>query len=591
MRHKTPAAALGLAMIAACLLAAVPARAQEPYNAPYDTNDAAAGDATPGAQAAAVAAQAAAPPPAENGIKVRPATSDGDLQQRLVALDNQLDDDQGDIRHLEAALADVRSVADAKAGEAVPEESVAAMDDGEMPFDVAGPDNDSAEEIPLVWRRLSMLVNVDLEYTSEYDTKPAKGTTIGSGDSPDFILPSGPSTSKDPNPNGAEGMFFKHMDLHFKYKFDDTMFAKLDYNVSALELDDCGVGWKDLPFPPFTSGWGDYTYSVFVGQKRQFFGLEQQTDSRNLMFPNRAMMYGGHNPFDKAATPAADPFDFFDQATTLSTGLANANEDDNADDLIAELVFERSMGIHFYHAHDFGFLNYSLGVDIVNNESEDSQDGQATDSLQLGFPIKTQDQDVSEIGRFSMEPRALDDFLPFGSKFTFGFSAFHDPENTAYYASQASQEEWADAQGVDGTFQSDRSVLYLQSEYVRRDQYGPSFNTATWTPNNEYGGLQGRAESWYVSGAFQPWRLFDPEAPRVELLARYESYYYDDVSNWLRLALGPYTGSFNATTIALKYTYEGNCHTSINYTTYGLNNNFNATGPTELLQLEQQVNF
>ncbi|HTA16131.1 MAG TPA: hypothetical protein VK786_00110, partial [bacterium] len=266
-------------------------------------------------------------------------------------------------------------------------------------------------------------------------------------------------------------------------------------------------------------------------------------------------------------------------------------EDDANDAMIAELVYEKVMGVHLYHTHDFGFLSYTLGADIVNDESEDSQDGQATDSLGTGFPLQTQDQDVSEIGRLGFEPRILNDLLPFGARFSFGGSAFHDPENTQYHASQASQEEWADAQGLDATFQTSRQVLYLQSEYVKKDQYGPSFNTSTMQPNNVYGGLQGRVESYYVSGSFQPWRLFDPEAPRVELLARYENYYYDDVSNWLRLALGPYTGSFNAVTVALKYTYQGNCHTSINYTSYGLNNNFGATGPTSFLQLEQQVNF
>jgi hypothetical protein len=130
---------------------------------------------------------------------------------------------------------------------------------------------------------------------------------------------------------------------------------------------------------------------------------------------------------------------------------------------------------------------------------------------------------------------------------------------------------------------------------VKRDQYGPSFPVATAatndTPDNVYGGLQGRAESYYVSGALQAWRIFDPEAPRVELLARYENFYYDDISNWLRVALGPYTGSFNAVTVGLKYTYMGNCHTGVYYTSYGLNNNFGAMGPTSYLQLEQQVTF
>ncbi|HTB21261.1 MAG TPA: porin [bacterium] len=547
MPHKPRAAAKGLAVMAACLCMGIPARA---------------------AWADAQAPQA-------------------DLRQQLIDLDNQLDDQESDIRGLAAKLEDVRQIAAVKPGEALPEESEAEENDGDMPFDVAGPGYDQAEETPMQWRRLSLLVNIDAEFTSEFNTDPAskKGIDLGNGDSPDFIqAPKG-------SPNGDVGMFFKHLDVHFKYKFSETMFMKLDYNFSALELDDVGVGWKRLPLLPFVGSADDYTFSVFAGQKRQSFGIEQQTDSRYTLFPNRALMYGGHNPFGHVATPSADPFDLFDQTNTISTGLPVANEDDANDAMIAELVYEKVMGLHFYHAHDLGFMAYTAAFDIVNDESEDSQDGQPTDTLGLAFPLQTQDQDVSEIGRLSFEPRIANNCLPFGAQFNFGASAFHDPENTAFHASQPQNEEWADAQGLDATLQTSRDVLYLQSEYVKKDQYGPSFNTATLLPNNVYGGLQGRAESYYVAGAFQPWRIFDPEAPRVELLARYENYYYDDVSDWLRLALGPYTGSFNAVTVALKYTYEGNCHTSINYTSYGLNNNFGSTGPTSFLQIEQQVTF
>jgi hypothetical protein len=530
---------------------------------------------------AASYAPAAANPEAEIGNEGESGSLRGGLPEQVREMESRVSDQQSEIRRLKAALDAVGTMAGAKTGESMPEESVTREDDGGMMFDVAGPNNDSSEDVPLVWRRLSLLVNMDFEYTSQYNSSVGQNQSVGSGNNPDFIEPQ--------SPNGAEGMFFGHMDLHLKYQFNESMFAKLDYNFSALEVDDAGVGWQKLAFPPFTSGWGDYTYSIFVGQKRQFFGLEQQTDNRDLMFPTRAMMFGGPNPFGGALHAGSDPFDLYDQGTTIGGG-AQPNTAAGGS-LIAELAYERTMGIHLYHAHDFGFLGYDLGVDIVNDESEDSVPGGGTDSLKTGFPLQTEDQDVSEIGRFGLHPDCLNALLPFGAKFDFGASAFHDPENTAYFANQTSQEEWADAQGLDATFRTDRNVLYLQSEYVKRDQYGPSFTDTTLAVNNEYGGLQGRAESYYVAGSFQPWRLFDPQAPRVELMARYESYYYDDVSNWLRLALGPYTGSYNATTIALKYTYQGNCHTSINYTTYGMNNNFNATGPTELLQLEQQVNF
>jgi hypothetical protein len=310
------------------------------------------------------------------------------------------------------------------------------------------------------------------------------------------------------------------------------------------------------------------------------------------MFPNRAMMCGGHNPFGNAAQPTADPFELYDPATT--PGPAALPDAAASNNLIAELAYERVMGVHFFHEHDLGFAAYNLGINIANDESESSVDGGGTDSLKTGFPLQASgDQDVSEIGRFGLEPRFFNDILPWSMKFKFGGSAFHDPENTVYYASQSKNENWADAQGADASLETDRDFLYLQAEYVKRDQYGPSYSGSgsSLAVNNVYGGLQGRAEGWYVAGALQPLRLFNPRAPRIELLARYESYYYDDISNWLRSALNPYTGSFNATTVAVKYTYMGNCHTSVNYTSYGLNNNFTTTGPTNLLQLEEQVNF
>ncbi|HTB21260.1 MAG TPA: hypothetical protein VK914_00990 [bacterium] len=593
MRNKSIAAALGLTLCAVCALTAPTAALHAADSGAYsgaDTDDAVTSPPTAAAQsmdsgaASGASRAAAAPDTITPAVQVGPDLGalplSGSMQDQVLQMKNRVLAQQDQIRQLKAELGQVSANTNAQFGEAMPEQSAKEQGSGDMLFDVAGPNNHSAEEVPLVWRRLSLLVNIDLEYTSQYNSAPGPGG-VGQGASAGYVQPA--------LPNGEEGMYFGHVDLHFKYRFNDSMFAKLDYNLSALELDDVGVGWQQLPFPPLTSGWGDYTYSVFIGQKRQSFGIEQQTDARNLMFPNRAMMFGGPNPFGPAAKAAADPFDLYDQTTTIGGGQQpNSAASGN---LVAELVYERTLGIHFYHAHDFGFLAYNLGVDIVNDESEDSVPGGGTDSLKTGFPLQTEDQDVSEIGRLGLQPSALNDLLPFGAQFNFGVSAFHDPENTQYYASQMSEEEWADAQGLDATLQTDRDVLYLQSEYVKRDQYGPSFTTAGLVPNDEYGGLQGRAESWYLAASVQPWRIFDADAPQVELLGRYENYCYDDVSDWLRLALGPYTGSFNATTIALKYTYMGNCHTSINYTTYGLDNNFNAAGATALLQLEQQVNF
>ncbi|HTA16486.1 MAG TPA: hypothetical protein VK786_01920, partial [bacterium] len=189
MRYKPHTAALGLAILTACAFAALPARVR-----------------------------AAAP------------ASGGDLQQRLIDLDNQLDDQEAEIHALNSGLRDVSAVANVQAGSSLPDRSVAEENSGDMVFDVAGPDDDQAEEVPMVWRRLTLLVNIDAEFTSEYNTDPAskKGIDLGTGNRPDFIQ------EPDSTPNGAQGMFFKHLDVHFKYKFNDSMFMKLDSNFSAL---------------------------------------------------------------------------------------------------------------------------------------------------------------------------------------------------------------------------------------------------------------------------------------------------------------------------------------------------------------------
>jgi hypothetical protein len=370
------------------------------------------------------------------------------------------------------------------------------------------------------------------------------------------------------------------VDLKFTYHLDESTVAYLHYNLSALELDKVGVEFRDLSIPPFTSGWPGWTYNLFVGQRRQYFGIEPQTDSEDIYFPNRAMMYGGTTPFGNALHKTADPFDFY-----AGGSLAINN-------LVPQLVYDKVLGVHFFHKHDFGFLAYSLGVDLVNDEAEASFDGGGTDSLKTGFAFQVMDQDLSEVGRLELEPRALNDLLPWGLGFKGGFSAFHDPENTAYLASQASTQNWADTVGWDGRLTSSRDVLEVQSEWVRRQQFGPSF-TGT-VANNSYGGLAGSSEGWYVTVALQPWRLIDPKAPKVELLARYDTIAVLDQAPWLQAALtgpGGYTGSYNATTVALKVSYKGNCHTGIFFTTYGLNNDFSAAGPTQLIQLEQQVYY
>jgi hypothetical protein len=467
----------------------------------------------------------------------------------VIRLQRRADDQEAAIGRLQAALDDLRSQGRTHDG--------------------------AAEEAETGWARLKFHVNSDVRFDNQYDKNPTVPLG-GSGSSPDY-------TPAQP-PSGSSGFFFKHVDLKFTYHLDESTVAYLHYNLAALELDKVGIEFRDLALPPFTSGWPGWTYNLFVGQRRQYFGIEPQTDSEDIYFPNRAMMYGGSTPFGNARTKANDPFNFYDLPN-----LAINN-------LVPQLVYDKVTGVHVFQRHDLGFLAYELGFDLVNDEMEASFDGGGTDSLKTGFLYQVSDQDLSEIGRLGLEPRALNDLLPWGLALKAGFSAFHDPENTAYLTSQASKQNWADTVGWDGRLSSDRDVLAVQGEWTRRQQFGPAYTGSgnSWTQANAYGGLAGSAEGWYVTVALQPWRLIDPKAPKLELLARYDTIAFLDQAPWLQSALtgaGGYTGSYNATTVALKYSYKGNCHTGIYFTTYGLANDFSATGPTQLIQLEQQVYY
>jgi hypothetical protein len=504
-----------------------------------------------GAARADEAPQAATPAPTANATPAPKRSGDledtvSDLQDKLQKLEDESDDQKSELESLNRQMADLKE------------------------HGAEGKVHDEYDQ-PTFWNRLKLHVNTAIRYESQYMGQPAANGLLGNGNSPDVVFPAAP--------NGSSGMFFKHMGIHLNYKFDDTMTGILHYNFAALEIDKAGVQFNNLRFPPFTSGPLGLDYQLFLGQERQHFGIEQQLDSHETWFPNRAMMYGGHTPFHNALNIGRDAFDF-DGLSALALN-----------NLVAELVYEKTMGVHLYHENDLGFLSYSLGFDFVNDEAENSLDGGGTDSLKAGFPLQLTDQDFSEIGRLGLEPKFLNRLLPLGLRTDFGFSAFHDPENQAYYATQAGDQFWADAEGVDGTLHSAHDILTVQGEWVGRNQYGPGYtgSGSTWVKQNAYGGEIGRAEGWYVTTVLQPWRVIDPAAPKVELLARYDTFYYLDMPAWEQLA--PYTGSYNAVTVSLKYTYTGNNHTSISYTTYGMNNDFSAVGPSELLQVEQQVNY
>jgi hypothetical protein len=209
---------MGLTLYAVCAFAALPAFAQtgDPESYGGDTDDAVQ-VAAPTAQATDTAPQAttmASPVATASPEATAAAGPDMDsdangalnpndsVQDQVAHMENRVLAQQDQIRRLKDALAQVGADSNAQFGETLPEESKNVVKSGDMLFDVAGTNNNFAEETPLVWRRLSLLVNLDFEYTSQYNSSPAAGG-IGTGNRPDFIQPS--------SPNGEEGMYFGHV--------------------------------------------------------------------------------------------------------------------------------------------------------------------------------------------------------------------------------------------------------------------------------------------------------------------------------------------------------------------------------------------
>lgn len=497
--------------------------------------------------------ESAAPTPQASTTYV-PTRASGTMSDRVLSLEDNSNDQQAEIEKLEREIGDIRRF---QTGAGY-----------ESPF--AG-----------FMSRLTIHANMDIIFDNTYNFKPASDGAIGNGNTPNFQQPTAP--------NGSSGAYFKHTDMHTRYRLDDSTTVIFDYNFAALEVDDMGVRFSNMPLIPFTHGIDGYNYTLFIGQRRQDFGLEQQRDSENTVFPNRALMYGGHNPFGNVAG-SINGRDLFNlnNNSTVEAPIANNG-------LLAELVYDRVMGIHLFQKHNWNWFGYTAGFDYVQDESETSFDGgnpgPGTDSLKAGYPLQLDDQDWSEIGRIGIEPNWVNHHMPWGVNFHLGASAFHDPENTVYLTSQSLDEAWADAYGADGEMYSGREILFVESEFVDRSQYGAPYtgSGSSWTQENVYGGLAGKAESWYMTIGLQPWRIFNPEAPKVELLCRYENFYYFDMAPWMQLT--PYTGSYNNLTLGIKWSYLGNNHTSLNYETFGLNNDFSAVGPTELLEIEQQANW
>jgi hypothetical protein len=325
----------------------------------------------------------------------------------------------------------------------------------------------------------------------------------------------------------VRGLYARRVETKLVAKLWDQANGVFGYDFAENKLKDLGLELDGLPLWP---GADDWRWKLQVGQFRQKFGIEPQTGSTKVWFAERALVYGGAQP------------------TTYTV----------------KLVAERAMGLHALQQKSFGPLVYSLGLSVANDLSEDQAVGKNRISPADAFPKQSTDENPSFSSRLGLD-------LNLGAfKAGVGGSYARDNQNNAFLATKPADQRFDEILGWD--LSAEVAKLWkLQGEWVASNALRGDL------------GLSARREGWVLQQSLQPWRFFSPEAPQVELLARYES-----------LAPNVHLGarSLGAATAGLKWAYgDGRQQLLLQYTAYALNNDFGAAAGTELWVLQQQLQF
>jgi len=401
---------------------------------------------------------------------------------------------------------------------------------------------------------INFSVNVDLRY----DIQSYKTFAYNAPGSLAYLQKG--TTSLNPTANGGTGMYAKRAEFEAMQKVTSNQTWYFQWDFAALKLEDIGVGLTNMPILPFMNR--TPTFDMKIGQFRQPFGIEAQTGSSAIPFSERPMFNGGANPFG------------FSQ----------------------KLVTERVMGLHFVQQDTFGPLGLKLQFALANDVNDGAPATNAS-SLAGAFPTQALDNDPSEFGRVGLDLN----FIPGLTKFNIGGSAIHDPEDTIMYANLPNQVKWADVYGVDGTIET-MGFWHLQGEWVARNaatlgNTGVLASNASPSPAALAGGWNfttlTRSEGWYVASVMEPLKLFMKDPTKLEFNVRYDNY----ISNVDAIGAGaPFSasvGAGEAITTGLKWSFIGKNYTSVNYTVYGLNGDFGASGPAaaNLWTIQQQFYY
>jgi hypothetical protein len=322
----------------------------------------------------------------------------------------------------------------------------------------------------------------------------------------------------------VRGLYARRVETKLVAKLWDQANGVFGYDFAENKLKDLGLELDGLPL------WPGALWKLQLGQFRQKFGIEPQTGSPKVWFAERALVYGGAQP------------------TTYTV----------------KLVAERAMGLHALHQRTLGSIGYSAALSVANDLSEDQAAGKNKISATDAFPKQAADENPSFSGRLGVD-------VTVGSfKAGLGGSYARDNQNSAFLATKASDQRYDEVLGWDLSAELPKRWK-LQGEWVAANALRGDL------------GLDVRREGWVLQQSLQPWRFFSPEAPQVELLARYESALPNVHQN---------ARTIGAATGGLKWAYgDGKQQLLLQYTAYALDNDFGAAAGTELWVLQQQLQF
>lgn len=363
----------------------------------------------------------------------------------------------------------------------------------------------------------------DLRYDHQGDVVLAYGA------SPKASLGSVLGAATTASRGAVDAFYARRVELKLSAEPEPWLKTVIGWDLSENKLKDWGLGLEP--------GRG---VKVRLGQFRQHFGLENQVSSAKTWFIERALIYGGANPF--VSGPSA-------------------------------LAKERSAGLHAYARQELGFLAADFGLSVVNDATEDQAAGLNKPNATGAFPATIGDHSPSVTLRGSLESGQL----PGIRRLALGASYLRDPQDSRPGPADASQQALDEAVAYDAALEL-AGGLRFSGEWLASQH----LNGGGSAPDGLWLGVTRRKEGWYAALAqelLQPW--LGAAAPSIELLARRESF----------LPMGAAPGSFGATTVALRWDSMKLWHSALNYTVYDIDGDAGALGGTELLSLQQQIAF